>query len=144
MKFIIKNDARKILKDFELYKHEIFTIDDNEKDRKNHYIEYYIWYNMLISFAKNKKNKRLYIKFEGEIPISLIEYIEKKYPNNEIQALYPRDNEEIKDCYTILIDDTEDLYTFLKESRNYWIQMKNVEEEMLYLSEESQIKKLIP
>lgn len=144
MKFIIKNDARKVLNDFELDKHEIFTIDDNDKDKKNHYIEYYIWYNMLISFSKNKKNKRLYIKFEGEIPVSLIEYIESKYPDNEIQALYPRDKEDIKNCYNLLIDNTEDLYIFLKESRNYWIQIKNIEEEMVYLSENTQTKKLIP
>ena len=138
MKFIIKNDARKVLNDFEINRHEVFTIDDDDKERKNHYIEYYVWYNMLISFVKNKLNKKLYIKFEGDIPVSLIEYIENKYPENEIQALFPRDKEDIKNCYNILIDNTEDLYMFLKESRNFWISIENLEEEML------QIKKLIP
>ena len=56
MEFIIKNDAREILKDFEIYKHEVFTIDDNDEERKTHYTEYYVWYNMLISFTRSKKN----------------------------------------------------------------------------------------
>lgn len=144
MEFIIKNDAREVLKNFELYKHEVFTIDDTEEKRKNHYIEYYVWYNMLISFTKNKKNNKLYIKFEGEIPIALIEYIEKRYPNNEILALYPRDKEDMKDCYNLLIDNTEDLDIFLKESRNYWKTIESLETEMLDLESNTQIKKLIP
>lgn len=144
MEFIIKNDAREVLKNFELYKHEVFTIDDTEEKRKNHYIEYYVWYNMLISFTKNKKNNKLYIKFEGEIPIALIEYIEKRYPNNEILALYPRDKEDMKDCYNLLIDNTEDLDIFLKESRNYWKTIESLEIEMLDLESNTQIKKLIP
>ena len=144
MEFIIKNDAREVLKNFELYKHEVFTIDDTEEKRKNHYIEYYVWYNMLISFTKNKKNNKLYIKFEGEIPIALIEYIEKRYPNNKILALYPRDKEDMKDCYNLLIDNTEDLDIFLKESRNYWKTIESLETEMLDLESNIQIKKLIP
>ncbi len=144
MEFIIKNDARKVLKDFEIYKHEVFTIDDNEEERKTHYIEYYVWYNMLISFTRNKKNNKLYIKFEGDIPISLIEYLEKRYPDSEMLALYPRDTENMKNCYNLLIDNTEDLYIFLKESRNYWINLESLEEEMLELDANTQRKKLIP
>lgn len=144
MEFIIKNDAREILKDFEIYKHEVFTIDDNDEERKTHYTEYYVWYNMLISFTRNKKNNKLYIKFEGEIPIALIEYLEKRYPDNKMLALYPRDKENMKDCYNLLIDNTEDLYIFLKESRNYWISLECLEEEMLELDTITQRKKLIP
>ena len=144
MKKITKADVRKVLKDFEIYKHEVFTLDDSDENFKMHYKEFYVWYNMLISFVKNKRNKRLYVKFEGDIPIALIEYIEKRYPNNEILSLYPKNNEYIKNCYTVLINRIKDLYIFLKESRNYWIQMENIEEEFLYLEEQEQRKKLIP
>ena len=102
MKKITKVDVRKILNDFKIYKHEVFTIDDDDENLKIHHKEYYVWYNMIISFTKN--NKRLYVKFEGEIPVALIEYIEKRYPNNEILSLYPNRNEHIKNCYTVLVN----------------------------------------
>lgn len=143
MKNITKAEARTVFKDFEIFKNEVFSMSETETETKKHYIEYYVWYNMLISFAKNKRNNILYIKFEGEIPIALIEYIEKRYPDNEILALFPRDKEDLKDCYNLLIDNIKDLYIFLKESRNYWIRIQCLEEEMLALEDNIQRKKLI-
>ena len=144
MKNITKAEARIIFKDFEINKNEVFSMTESESETKRHYFEYYVWYNMLISFAKNKRNNIVYVKFEGEIPIALIEHIEKRYPDNEILALYPRDKEDMKDCYNLLIDNKKDLYIFLKESRNYWIRIECLEEEMLDLETDIQRKKLIP
>lgn len=144
MKKITKKEVRKIFKDFEIFQNKIYTIDDSNTNFETHCIEYYVWYDMLISFSENKNNNILYLKFEGEIPVVLMEYIDKKYPNNEIQALYPRNKDDIKNCNVILINNIKDLYIFLKESRNYWINIEKIEKELLKLSKDIQIKKLIP
>lgn len=144
MENITKNDVRKVLNNFGIYRHEVFTLDDNDTSPKIHYIEYYIWYGMLISFIRKKPTQALYVKFEGEIPISLLEYIEKKYPYNEIETLYPKNEEDMKNCYKLLINNIYDLYLFLKESKDYWLNMEDIEKTFLDLDEETQIKKLIP
>lgn len=122
---MLKLEYKRILEKYKVLLTEIYI------KGKNIPIEYYTWYNMIISFSKNKNNNRIYVKFEGDIPIALLEYITKKYPTNDILYLYPRNKEDIKNCNTVLIHDLKDLSIFLEESSKFWQSIKKVEQEMI-------------